>query len=197
MNLDMNRGMLLALLIICLGIGSCTAEENTDYITYVQGGVSSLAEGTNGTMVLTIADVIPYYDMEVVNRTFLMPLTTDSEYQLPLNAALVLNGADGEAVYLVKIKTWSFDSDKKALTLDVEPVEFYEGVTLKKFTDVKWDLSADKVGKELSTGLYLEIVGGTPSNGNGHGRVPRKPEFPSSLGDWINQNTQVPIPINP
>jgi len=164
MNLDMNRGMLLALLIICLGIGSCTAEENTDYITYVQGGVSSLAAGTNGTMVLTIADVIPYYGMEVVNRTILMPLTTDSAYQLPLNAALALNGVDGEAVYLVKIKTWSFDSEKKALSLDVEPVEFYEGSVLKKFTDVKQDLSADKVGKELSTGLYLEVIGQTPAN---------------------------------
>jgi hypothetical protein len=164
MNLDINRGMLLVLLIICLGIGSCTAEENTDYITYVQGGVSSLAEGTNGTMVLTIADVIPYYNLEVVNRNFLMPLTTDSIYQLPLNAALVLNGADGEAVYLVKIKTWSFDSDKTVLALDVEPVEFYEGAVLKKFTDVKQDLSADKVGKELSTGLYLEFIEQPPSN---------------------------------
>jgi len=164
MNLDMNRGMLLALLIICLGIVSCTAEENTDFITYFQGGVSSLAEGTNGTMVLTIADVIPYYDMEVANRTILMPLTTDSAYQLPLNAALALNGADGEAVYLVKIKTWSFDSEKKALSLDVEPVEFYEGSVLKKFTTVKQELSVEKVGKELSTGLYLEVIEQPPAN---------------------------------
>ena len=114
MNLDMNRGMLLALLIICMGVGLCTAAENTDYITYFQGGVSSLAAGTNGTMVLTIADVVPFYDMDVADRTILMPLATDSAYQLPLNAALVLNGADGETMFLVKIKTWSFDSVKKS-----------------------------------------------------------------------------------
>ena len=65
---------------------------------------------------------------------------------------------------LVKIKTWSFDSDKKALTLDVVPVEFYEGAVLKKFADVTEDLSVEKVGKELSTGLYLEVLGQAPSN---------------------------------
>ena len=119
MNQDMTRGMLLALLIICMGVGSCTAEETTDYISYVQGGVSSLAEGTNGTMVLTIADVIPYYDLQVSNRTILTPLTNNSAYQLPLNAVLVLNEADGETTYLVKIKTWSFDGDNKSLALDV------------------------------------------------------------------------------
>lgn len=161
----MNLGILLALLIICLGIGFCTAEGNTDSITYVQGGISSLAKGTNGTMVLTIADVIPYYDLEVVNRTIMMPITNDFAYQLPLNAALVLNGAGGEGIYLVKIITWSFNIDKKTLTFDVEPLEFYEGTVLKKFSDVKQELSADKVGKELSTGVYIEVLGKEPVNG--------------------------------
>lgn len=160
----MIRGLLLALLIICLGVGLCAAEENTDYIMYFQGGVSSLAEGTNGTMVLTIADIIPYYDRQVVNRTTLMPMVNGSVSQLPLNAALVLNGADGETVYLININKWSFDSNKKVLTLDVVPIEFYEGTVLKKFTDGKQDLSADKVGKELSSGLYLERTLKAPSN---------------------------------
>ena len=53
---------------------------------------------------------------------------------------------------------------KKALTLDVGPVEFYEGGDLKKFIDVKQDLSGEKVGKELSTGVYLEVIGGLPEN---------------------------------
>ncbi|PWR69869.1 hypothetical protein ACKUB1_02925 [Methanospirillum stamsii] len=164
MNLNMNLGMLLAFLIICLGIGSCTAEGNIDFITYVQGGVSSLTEGTNGTKVLAIADVIPYYALEVANRTIMLPLTNDFAFQLPLNAALVLNGADGEGIYLVTIITWSFDTDKKTLTFDVDPLEFYEGAVLKKFSDEKQRLSADKVGEELSTGVYIEVIGKAPVN---------------------------------
>lgn len=46
----------------------------------------------------------------------------------------------------------------------MKPVEFFEGTVLKKFTDEKQDLSVETVGMSLITGLYLEIVGQTPSN---------------------------------
>lgn len=164
MNLSWLPGVFFSILAISLGIGACTAEDNTEYLVYLQGGVSSLANGTNGTMVLTIADAIPYYGMNVVNRTILMPMDATSPYVLPLNAALVLNGPDGESVYLVEITTWSFDNDKNILTFDITPLEFYEGKELTKFTDVKQDLGPDTVGKELSTGVYLEITGEVPGN---------------------------------
>ena len=160
----MKTGIFLGFLMICFIIGSCSAEENTDYIAFFQGGATALSEGTNGTMVLTVNDVIPYYHIPVVNRNVLMPLETESPYQLPLNAAIVLNGADGEAVFMEKVISWVYSSDEKTLTLDIKPVEFYEGTVLKDFFEAKQDLTVENVGKELSSGIYLEVVKGTPEN---------------------------------
>jgi hypothetical protein len=164
MNLDMNQGMLLALLIMCMVVGSCLAEETPGYLMYVQGGSSTLTEGTTGNLTLTTNDVIPYYEIQVADRTILLPMEGVSSYDLPLNTALVLNSADGELVYLVKTRSWLFDAEKKTLTLEIQPLEFYEGERLKRFTETGQNLSAEKGGKELSTGLYFEITGENPDN---------------------------------
>jgi len=164
MHLNQNQGFILLFLIIGLCIGACSAEENTGYLMYLQGGSSMLSLGTNDTFTLTINDVIPYYEIQVVDRTLLMPMEETSLYELPLNAALVLNKADGESVYLVKTESWLFDEGKTTLTFEIKPIEFYEGKGLKKFTAIQQNLSADMVGNELSTGMYFEIEGDIPSN---------------------------------
>lgn len=164
MNLLQKLGLTLTFLIICLGIGVCCAEENPGSLMYLQGGSSTLSVGSNETMTLTISDVIPYYDINVENRSYLMPMEEKSLYLLPLTTALVLNGPDGELVYFVTIESWSFDTEKTNLTLEIKPLEYYEGKELKRFTPTKQDLSVEAVGKEQSTGVYIDVVAITPSN---------------------------------
>ena len=157
-------GFFLVILIIGIGIGICTAEENAGYVMYLQGGVSTLSEGSHGNMTLTIKDVIPFEVLEVCNRTIIEPMGTDSLYVLPLNAALVLNGKDGESVYLVKTVSWAYNADEKNLTLEIVPLEYYEGGKLTAFTEAKEDLAIEKVGDMLNTGMYFEIQQETPEN---------------------------------
>jgi hypothetical protein len=54
--------------------------------------------------------------------------------------------------------------EKKNFSLYITPLEFYEGEGLKKFTGAKQNLSEEKVGKELSTGMYFEITSSPPKN---------------------------------
>jgi hypothetical protein len=110
----------LALLIICVGVGACSAEKAPGQIIFIQGGSSTLSDGLHGTKTLTMSDVIPYYTLEVANRTIIMPMKEVSRYTLPLNAALVLNGADGKSVYLVKTTSWTFDEEKKSVFSDLK-----------------------------------------------------------------------------
>jgi hypothetical protein len=164
MDLSRRLRVALALLIICFGIGACSAEKAPGHLMYIQGGSSTLSDGTNGTMILTMKDVIPYTVIEVANRTLLIPMEEMSQITLPLNSALVLNGEEGESVYLIKTESWSFDAEKMNLTLEIKPLEFYEGEGLKKFTEAKKNLSTEKVRKEQSTGMYFEIDATTPQN---------------------------------
>jgi hypothetical protein len=165
-NMDLNRrlGVALAFLIICVGIGACSTEQAPAQLMYIQGGSSTLSDGSNGTMTLTMNDVIPYSVFEGANRILLMPMEKMSHITLPLDAALVLNGEEGESVYLIKTESWSFDAEKMNLTLGIKPLEFYESEGLKKFTEAKQNLSEEKVGKDHNTSMYFEISGTIPSN---------------------------------
>jgi len=142
----------------------CIADENPGYEVYLQGGAGALSKGVNGTMILTLSDMVPYQYITFMSRNVLMPLSNESFFELPLNAAFVLNGEEGKAVYLVKISSWNYDPDTNVLSLGFNPLEFYEGGRLQEFVDMKQELSADKGGEALSSGLYLEIIRDTPEN---------------------------------
>jgi len=155
---------IVGLLLVCSIIGTGIADDNTRYVAYLQGGAGALSEGANGTMVLTIADMVPYYSVPVMNRNILMPLSQDTLPELPIDAALVQNGAEGETVYLIKISSWNYAPDTNELSLAIAPVEFYEGGLLQEFADIKGELSAENVEEALSIGLYLESLEFTPEN---------------------------------
>ena len=161
----MNRAVcIIGFLLIGSLTGTCFADDNSGYVVYLQGGAGTLLKGANGTMDLTIHTMIPYYFIAIMNRNILMPLSHESVFEIPLNAAFVSNGEEGEEVYLIKINSWNYDPETNELNLGITPLEFYEGDLLKRFADLKNELSAYKEGEAIRSGLYLEIIRDIPEN---------------------------------
>jgi len=155
MNYYVFYGFISLLLLICLaGVGM--AEEAPGSVVYVQGGVSSITEGADGEMIITVQDIIPYFHLPNGNESFLMPVEFLSVDAYPLNAAVVFSGADDESVSLVIISNLSLSDDNTVLTLHVIPQEFYEGEVLKSFTHESKDLDITTTPTRYNTGIYIE-----------------------------------------
>jgi hypothetical protein len=91
---------------------------------YIQGGSSTLSDESKGTMTLTMNEVIPYLVLGDTNRINRMPMEETPPYELPLDAALVLNGEEGESVYPIKTESWSFDAEKMDLRSGLNHLSF-------------------------------------------------------------------------
>lgn len=150
-------GFICLALVVSLAV-VCPADSPPVSIIYVQGGESIITAEPNGTSMITIHDVIPYYCLQVDNMSNLIPIQNLVSYSGPMEAAVVLSGDDIEHTSLVKVQKFSLSYDTRILTLHVNPSEFYEGSGLKTFSDAREDLVTQFGEKVLNTGLYLEIL---------------------------------------
>ncbi|MFH0968638.1 MAG: hypothetical protein V1862_13230 [Methanobacteriota archaeon] len=140
------------------------AAESPAYLAYVQGGESSITNETDGMMMITVKDVIPYFYIVDDNTSVLHPVERLANITTPLNAAVTFSGADNESVSLVEVTNLSLSDENKTLIIQVHPLELYEGTVLKSFTDKMNRLTTDSIGKFTNTGIYLEMRDKTPQN---------------------------------
>ena len=154
--------LLLTILFLSLAAIS-TADTIPAEIAYVQGGHYEMSNGTDGMSELTITDIIPYFDITNGNSNQLIPVKNLSDIITPVNAALVLSDSGNETVALVTISNITL-SDSMDMVLQVKPLEFYDGETLKTFNQVRSDLSS--FGNQSGTGasIYFEFHQ-VPTNG--------------------------------
>ena len=157
-------GFVCSLLLIS-GFGVCLAEEAPSNIGYVQAGESTITNGSDGMMVLTAKDIVPYFHFALGDKSQLIPIERLSGLTYPLNGALVFSGADNESVSLAEISSLSFSDGNRTLTLRAKPLKFYDGDVLKSFAGVRSGLNTGETGEFLTTGIYLEIIGSAPENG--------------------------------
>ena len=141
------------------------ADEVPSYLGYVQGGESTITDGTNGTSVITVNDLIPYFHLADGNKSSLIPVERLTNMTNPMNAAMVFSGAENETTFMVEVSNLSLSDGNKVLTLHVKPLEFHEGELLKSFTSKKNELNTIKTGKSGNVGIYIEITSVIPSNG--------------------------------
>jgi hypothetical protein len=143
--------------------GVCFADETQAYTTYIQGGKSTITNESSSMMEITVDDIISHSSVSFGNQSFLRPVSSLSTITVPLNAALVFSSPEEDAVTLVQIHNLSFSEKNTLLTLQVQPLEYYEGSVLNRVTSgyEKADL---KSIKPLSTGIYLEEGYKTPEN---------------------------------
>ena len=163
MNQHLPVGFIILTLLIFL-IGFCIADESPSIITYIQGGESIIANGTDGMMFLTVHDIIPYFHMADRERSSLIPVDLLTYMAYPTNAAIFLSGVDDESVSLIEVSNLSFSKDNTHLILHVRPIEFYEGEALKPYIDEELVHAIEMTGKSDTTAIYLEIIKTTPDN---------------------------------
>lgn len=152
----------LLLLISLVGVGQ--ADEAPGYFVYVQGGDSSITNGSDGMTEITVKDIIANFYIANGMKSILHPVERLTKLRYPLDAAMVFSGADNESVSMVTISNLSLSEGDTVLTLQVTPMKYYEGEVLKSFTGEKGRLDMTNVGEVLSTGIYMEMKGIAPEN---------------------------------
>ena len=156
-------GIICSLLYISLA-GVCLAESPPSSIIYVQGGGSTITDGLNGTNVVIIKDIVPYYHLKTGNISYLMPIQNLSYYSYPSQAAMILSGDGVEHITMVTVGNLSLSDENTTLTLQADPLNYYEGLGLKTYASESEDLIKEKGIEVQGTGLYIEIIGNTLEN---------------------------------
>ena len=166
--MTMNRGFLFlifcSLLLISVA-GICMAEESPAFVAYVQGGESTFNTGADGVSAITVREVAPYFHITDGNKSFLLSVENIQGYSLPLNAALVFTDPENERTFTVEVVNLSLSDGNKSLTLQVQPLEYYEGEVLKSFMSSDTDFKTiDQLSNIILTSMYLELIGNPEEN---------------------------------
>ena len=155
-------GFISVLLLVSL-VGISLADESPSYIAYVQGGQSSITNSTNGSFVLTVKDLIPYFHLSYGKTGRLIPVEQLINLTYPMNAALVFSGADNETIFMVEVVKVVPDANN-VLTIQVKPLQYYEGEHLTSFNGKREGFEALKDSQYSRFAIYGEIVGIVPTN---------------------------------
>ncbi len=147
--------------------GFCIAAESPGYVVYVQGGDTTITNGSDGMMELTVKDIIPYLSLANDEKRLLLPIDRLTNETYPVNAALLFSSGDAERGEIVEVSNLSLSDEFQTLTLQVKPLDFYEGNELKSFATSKNQESQGTIEGETNyegVGIYLEISGPIPEN---------------------------------
>ena len=166
MNRNIRLGVICSILLGSLA-GFCVADEAPSYLVYVQGGESSITNGSDGAYVITVKDIIPYVHIADGEKSSLKLVERLTNLTYPMNAALVLSGADNETTVMVQVANVSLSDENKILTLQVDPLKYYEGERLNSFNDRKQSIKAVNGLRFTRTGVYFEVVKESPANDQG------------------------------
>lgn len=144
-----------SLLLVSL-IGVCLADESTSYVLYIQGGESSLLNGSDGMIEITVKDVVPEINVTRTNTSNSLPIEELTNISYPMDAALIFSGADNESTSMVRIVNLSLSDENNVLTLQVNPLQYYDGEGLKSFASKQENLPTDIDGMFKTTQIYAE-----------------------------------------
>jgi hypothetical protein len=179
--------------IICIVIFSlisiCSADESSGHKILVEGGESILTENEDGSMILTILDIIPYGvifdDPEYI--TLLESGFPDNN--TTMNAGVIFSSPDGNNVSLVQVSNPDYSVETRNLTFVIHPLEFYEGSILADLKDQSENMNPEIVRKAQVTRIFLEKGVSVPENDDKFDRClnncekPGKPEW--LICDWV------------
>lgn len=152
------------LLLLVSFTGICVADEAPSYVAYIQGGESSITNGSDGTFAITVKDIVPYFHIAGGEKSRLIPVELLTNMTYPMNAALVLSGADNETTVMVQVANVSLTDRNNILTLQADPLEYYEGERLKSFNGMRQSINALNDLRFVRSAIYLEGVGGVVTN---------------------------------
>jgi hypothetical protein len=126
-------------------------------------GESTITNGSGGMELITVKDIVPYLHIADGNWSSLVSIKQLSNITYPLNAAVIFSDTNGEDSFIVKILNLSLSDEKKVISLQVGPENYYEGEVLKSFSK-NLGLNKHNTSKFNNTNIYLELNGNIPQN---------------------------------
>ena len=153
---------LLISLLLLTGLSS--AAESYGYLAFLQGEESTIVNDSNDLMIITIHNSDPYLNITNNTSTTKSPVDSLMNASLPMNAALIFSAPDTEMTSIIGIENLSISDDKESLTLQVRPLDFYEGEVLAPYTQGTVNIHEldKKTFNEIR--LYLEMMMNAPEN---------------------------------
>lgn len=148
-------------------IGFCVADDGPSYQVFIQGGESSIASGSNGAHIITVKDIVPYFYISDGEKDWLTPVDRLNNLTYPINAALVLSNENKRTI-MVRIANLSLSDEDKILTLQVNPLSYYEGKYLQRFYDQRLELETLGESNHSRAAIYLEMKQNRPLNSGCH-----------------------------
>lgn len=144
--------------------GMCSAEQSPSLTAHIQGGESSITNGTEGAMVITVKDVDPNVNVTNGSESIEKPVDFLIDVAYPFAAALELSNGENDSVSMVNIEKITISDDNKTLTLQATPLQYYEGISLQEFAkkSVTFDQQYNKTFNE--TRIHGEIIEESPTN---------------------------------
>ncbi|WP_324331639.1 hypothetical protein, partial [Methanospirillum sp.] len=146
--------------IICIGLFSlisvCSADESSGHKILLEGGESILTENEDGSMNLTIQNIIPYGVIFNNPESITLLEMTLADINPVMNAGLIFSNPDGDNTSLVQVSQSDYSADTKNLTFVIHPLEFYEGSILADLKERSESLNPDIVRNAHVTRIYLE-----------------------------------------
>ncbi len=157
----LNITLLISLLLLT---GLSSAAESYDYLAFLQGKESTIMNDTDDMMIITIHNPDPYLNITNNTSTTQSPVDSLMNASLPMNAALIFSAPDTEMTSIIGIENLSISDDKESLTLQVRPLDFYEGEVLAPYTQGTVNIHEldKKTFNEIR--LYLEMMMNAPEN---------------------------------
>ena len=149
------QGFFGLLLMICLA-GLCIAEDSPSQVLFIQGGVTSITNGSEGMSVITVSEIDPNVTVTTGDQIKQISVGKLTNMNYPLHAAVIFTHADDESASLVSVSNLSLSGENKTLTLEVAPVPYYEGEVLSSFVEDQVELSPDITAVQ-KTQIYIEI----------------------------------------
>ncbi|PWR71860.1 hypothetical protein ACKUB1_14280 [Methanospirillum stamsii] len=162
MGYCIHLGILCSLvLVFCTGF--CSAAESSSALIYIQGSGSAITNGSNG-MIIMVKDVVPYFHITDGVESKLVPVESLTDISYPAQAVVKLFNAENETNSIIQVLNLSLSDENKVLTLNVNPLEYYEGEMLKSLVNGQ-ELTLDEINGEYNRAdIYLEAVWEAPSN---------------------------------
>jgi hypothetical protein len=152
-------------LLLVFFTGFCVADEAPGYQVFIQGDGCSISKGSNSPYVITVKDIVPYFHITDGGKDWLISAERLTNLTYPVNAALVLSAGDNETTMMVQVTNVSLPDRDKGLTIQADPLPYYDGGHLQSFDAKRSELKTIYDSNYSKAAIYMEFEKGSPLNG--------------------------------
>jgi len=168
--MDRYQGTGLIVLGLLLSLtGICCAADSPEYLAYLHGEESTIVNTTEDMMTITVSNPDTFVNITKDGNTTSTPVSFLTYFSPPIDAVAVFNDKDSKSASIVKIQNLTYSEDKRYLTLQVQPLDYYDRTLLSPYAQETQNLHQLDKKTFTETGLYMEIIKSAPDNGQESG----------------------------